>query len=61
MDPVLRRVFGHLWVLRLVRDHSGWARGAVIFAWLGIFVGAATCLYRALLLEGAGSKWVIRY
>ena len=47
-DPALRREFGNFWVVRLGRDLSCWVRGAVIFAWLGIAAGAATCLYRSL-------------
>jgi hypothetical protein len=47
-DPALRREFGNFWVVRLGRDLSGWVRGAVILAWLGIVAGAATCLYRSL-------------
>jgi len=41
-DPALRREFGNFWVVRLGRDLSGWVRGAVILAWLGIVAGAAT-------------------
>ena len=55
-DPALRREFGNLWVVRLGRDLSGWARGAVIFAWLGIVAGAATCLYRSLRRKQGDKK-----
>ncbi len=54
-DRDLRREFGNLWVVRLARDRSGWARSAVILGWVGIVVGAAICLYRAL----RRSSWVL--
>jgi hypothetical protein len=40
-------LFANFWGLRMALDNSGWARMVVICTWLGIVVGAATCLYGA--------------